>query len=59
MAIEKLEKQEATAERVYRAPQLYVAGKAIDLVQGPMGSGAYKDTCNDWYTNYAKPNHCG
>jgi hypothetical protein len=43
----------------YRQPMLFVAGRAIDLVQGPMGNGSYKDTCNNWYTNYPKPNGCG
>jgi hypothetical protein len=47
-----------TTDQEYRAPLLHAAGNAIDLIRGPMGSG-YSDTCNNWYTNYVKPNHCG
>ena len=48
-----------SGNRGYQAPLLCVAGRANDLIQGPMSYGAYSDTCNSWYTNYAKPNHCG
>jgi hypothetical protein len=44
--------------KTYSQPTLFVAGKAVDLVQGPM-NGGYSDTCNNWYSNWAKANHCG
>jgi len=47
-----------TTDQEYRAPLLHAAGKAVDLIQGPM-TGGYSDTCNGWYSNWAKPNHCG
>lgn len=43
----------------YRQPMLFVAGKAVDLVQGPIMNGAYSDTCNNFYSAWVKPNHCG
>ena len=49
---------EQAKKQDYRSPLLALAGKAVDMVQGPT-YGTYKDTCNDWYSNYSKPDHCG
>ena len=58
MAIEKLAKRQTNTDQTYLAPQMFAAGKAVDLVQGSGGT-AYKDSCNGWYENYTKPSHCG
>jgi hypothetical protein len=42
----------------YRQPMLFVAGKAVDLVQGGHAGQVY-DSCNGQYGTYAKPSRCG
>lgn len=43
---------------LYQAPQLFVAGRAADLVRGTQPSAQYKDSANDWYSPWPKgPNN--
>lgn len=36
----------------YSAPELFNFGRAATLLQGPMLTGPYKDTGNDYYSNW-------
>lgn len=45
--------------QAYQAPLLYAAGTAVQLIQGPIVNGSYKDTCNNWYSAWSKSNNCG
>lgn len=36
----------------YYAPELFKLGRAAALLQGPMITSGYKDTSNDYYSNW-------